>query len=122
MPSTETGTPCSKPTTTSRASDALTVVMLHTPSGGRAHGSSISPHSMARPQRLSSMEYSFSLVASTGMSWASAYSIDISRVMPQLRTGARISRSGARARVATSNRTWSLPLPVHPWATASAPW
>ena len=31
------------------------------------------------------------------------------------------SRSGARARVDTSKRTWSLPLPVQPWATASAP-
>ena len=31
------------------------------------------------------------------------------------------SRSGASARVDTSKRTWSLPLPVQPWATASAP-
>jgi hypothetical protein len=45
-----------------------------------------------------------------------------SRVMPQLRTGAITSRSGASARVETSKRTWSLPLPVQPWATAVAPW
>ena len=44
-----------------------------------------------------------------------------SRVMPQVRTGAITSRSGASARVDTSKRTWSLPLPVQPWATASAP-
>jgi hypothetical protein len=44
-----------------------------------------------------------------------------SRVIPQVRTGAMTSSSGARARVDTSNRTWSLPLPVQPWATASAP-
>ena len=41
--------------------------------------------------------------------------------MPHSRTGASTSRSGARARVDTSKRTWSLPLPVQPWATASAP-
>ena len=45
-----------------------------------------------------------------------------SRVMPHSRTGAMISRSGASARVDTSKRTWSLPLPVQPWATASASW
>ena len=39
----------------------------------------------------------------------------------QSRTGARVTRSGASAAVATSKRTWSLPLPVQPWATASAP-
>src|SRR3954463_780077 len=43
-----------------------------------------------------------------------------SRVMPHDRTGAMVSRSGASARVDTSKRTWSLPLPVQPWATASA--
>ena len=40
------------------------------PGGGTAHGSSISPHSMARPQRLSSIEYTFSFVAEIGMSVA----------------------------------------------------
>ena len=29
--------------------------------------------------------------------------------------------SGASTRSATSNRTWSLPAPVEPWATASRP-
>jgi len=29
-------------------------------------------------------------------------------------------RSGASERVPTSKRTWSFPLPVHPWATAVA--
>ena len=57
-----------------------------------------------------------------GMSKRAAYSIESARVMPQFRTGATTSRSGARALVATSKRTWSLPLPVQPWATASAPW
>ena len=37
------------------------------------------------------------------------------------RTGAITSRSGASARVDTSKRTWSLPFPVQPCATASAP-
>ena len=28
---------------------------------------------------------------------------------------------GAKALIASSNRTWSLPLPVQPWQMASAP-
>src|SRR6478752_296642 len=40
--------------------------------------------------------------------------------MPQSRTGASTARSGASAATAVSNRTWSLPLPVQPWATAVA--
>ncbi len=44
-----------------------------------------------------------------------------SRVKPHTRTGASTSRSGASARTDTSKRTWSLPLPVQPWATESAP-
>ncbi len=68
------------------------------------------------------MEYSFSFVARTGMSWAAAYAIESSRVNPQLRTGAMSSRSGANAMADTSKRTWSLPLPVQPWATPSAPY
>ena len=37
------------------------------------------------------------------------------------RIGAMTSSPGSRAWTATSKRTWSLPLPVQPWATASAP-
>ena len=45
-----------------------------------------------------------------------------SRVMPHARTGRQRPRGRApSARVDTSKRTWSLPLPVQPWATASAP-
>ena len=65
----DAGTPCSKPMTTSRGSVAVGLVSSHTPGGGTAHGSSISPHSMARPQRLSSIEYTFSFVAGIGISW-----------------------------------------------------
>src|SRR5207248_8014438 len=93
----------------------------HTPGGGTRHGSSISPHSIARPQRLSSIEYTFSFVAVMGMPWSYAYRMQSSRVIPHERTGAIVSRSGASARVDTSKRTWSLPFPVQPWATASAP-
>src|SRR3954462_684030 len=35
--------------------------------------------------------------------------------------GATTSNPGSSAWTATSKRTWSLPLPVHPCATASAP-
>jgi hypothetical protein len=41
--------------------------------------------------------------------------------MTHSRTGAMIFRSGASAPIETSNRTWSLPLPVQPWAIALAP-
>jgi hypothetical protein len=54
--STATGTPSTKATTRSRGSVAVGFVNDHTPDGGTAQGSSISPHSMARPQRLSSIE------------------------------------------------------------------
>ena len=56
--------------TRSRGSVAVCLVSDHTPGGGDAHGSSISPHSMARPQRLSSIEYTFSFVAVIGMPWS----------------------------------------------------
>ena len=38
-----------------------------------------------------------------------------------LRQGAMIFMVGANRLMASSNRTWSLPLPVQPWAMASAP-
>ena len=82
----------------------------------------MTPHSMALPHRFSSIEYSFSLVTVSGMSHLAAYSMQSSRVRPHTRAGARTSRSGASARVPTSKRTWSLPLPVQPWATEVAPW
>ena len=73
-----------------------------------------SPHSIARPHMFSSIEYSFSFVASIGMSHFAARSMQSARVRPHTRTGASTSRSGARARVDTSKRTWSLPFPVQP--------
>ena len=68
-PSTAVGTPSTKEISRSRGSVSVGTVIDQTPGGGSAHGSSISPHSMARPQRLSSMEYTFSFVAVMGMSW-----------------------------------------------------
>ena len=41
--------------------------------------------------------------------------------MAQLRTGATIFISGASVSTVPSMRTWSLPLPVQPCATASQP-
>ena len=52
---------------------------------------------------------------------AAANSMALSRVMPESRTGAFTLSSGARAASPTSNRTWSLPLPVQPCATTVAP-
>ena len=41
--------------------------------------------------------------------------------MSQMRQGAITGMSGAKALMASSKRTWSLPLPVQPWQMASAP-
>ncbi len=76
---------------------------------------------MARPTMFSSIEYGCSSLTVIGMSYRAAYSIESWRVKPQTRTGASTSRSGASARTLTSKRTWSLPFPVQPCATASAP-
>ena len=62
------------------------------------------------------------MLTSMGSPWRSANSMALSRVMPESRTGAITSRSGASAPMPTSKRTWSLPLPVQPWATVVAPY
>ena len=67
------------------------------------------------------MEYGDFLVTSIGRLRSSANAIALSRVMPESRTGAITERSGASAPTPTSNRTWSLPLPVQPCATIDAP-
>ena len=124
-PSIETGRPASKPMTTSRASSGASsgsTVIDQAPLGAWFHGSSSTPHSMARPHTFSSIEYGDALVASTGMPCAWAYSISELRVVRfQLRTGPRMSSVGSSALHSSSKRTWSLPLPVQPWATATAP-
>ena len=68
------------------------------------------------------MEYGDLFVTSIGRPFSSANAIALSRVMPESRTGASTLSSGARAAMPTSNRTWSLPLPVQPCATIVAPW
>ncbi len=55
------------------------------------------------------------------MPWLRAYSISSSRPICHSRTGAMILSSGASAATVASMRTWSLPLPVQPWATVSQP-
>ena len=83
--------------------------------------SSRNPVSTARPQTFWSIEYGECLVVSIGRSWSSAYWMAFSRVHAKSRTGARHRSSGASAWMPTSNRTWSLPLPVQPCATVAAP-
>jgi hypothetical protein len=75
---------------------------------------------MVRPHRFSSTEY---VLASEemGIPQVRAISSDSSRDRAVSRTGAITSRSGPSAANVVSNRTWSFPLPVHPWATARAP-
>jgi hypothetical protein len=42
-------------------------------------------------------------------------------LISHVRQGATISISGAKAMYTSSKRTWSLPLPVQPCASACAP-
>ena len=79
--------------------------------------SSRNPVSTARPQTFWSIEYGDCLLVSIGRSWSSAYWMAFSRVHAKSRTGAMHRSSGASAWMPTSNRTWSLPLPVQPCAT-----
>ena len=59
--------------------------------------------------------------SASGMPHSSASTSAFSRGMFASRMGASTSRSGASTPNDTSNLTWSLPLPVQPWATTSAP-
>ena len=121
-PSSATGTPASKPTDHLAGSVASGPVRVKTSSGGATHGSSIAPHSMARPQRFSSIEYDLLLGHLDR-------DVPLLRVLDRLLAGpvptpgpGRRSRARGRGPACpTSKRTWSLPLPVQPWATAVAP-
>ena len=55
------------------------------------------------------------------MPFLRAYSISSSRPICQPRTGAITLSSGASVAIVASIRTWSLPLPVQPWAIVSQP-
>ena len=57
----------------------------------------------------------------TGMPCWRAYSISASRPICHERTGAITFSSGASVATVASMRTWSLPLPVQPWAIVSQP-
>ena len=57
-----------------------------------------------------------------GMPVTRAYSISSSRdLISHSRQGATMGILGAKCLMVSSNRTWSLPLPVQPWQIASAP-
>ncbi len=81
----------------------------------------MTPPSLERPQRLSSIEYGRSTEELIGMPCSMAYAISSSRPICHSRTGAITFRSGASVATVASIRTWSLPLPVQPWAIVSAP-
>ncbi|CPU65939.1 Uncharacterised protein [Mycobacteroides abscessus] len=83
--------------------------------------SSRKPVSTARPHTFWSIENGLCFVVAMGSACFSAYSMAFSRVSARSRTGAIVLSSGARDVVATSKRTWSLPLPVQPCATVVAP-
>ena len=57
----------------------------------------------------------------TGIPCSRAYAISSSRPIFHSRTGAITLSSGARVEIVASKRTWSLPLPVQPWAIVSQP-
>ncbi len=86
--------------------------------GGSTHGSSSTPHSMARPHRLSSIEYGLALVVGTGMPRSlGVVHLLLARASGPTRAPARAPRGRGRATaMPTSKRTWSLPLPVQPCA------
>ena len=68
------------------------------------------------------MLYGRSAVTGTGMSWRRAKSRRALRESKfHSRHGAMTRSWGASAAYVSSKRTWSFPLPVAPWATASAP-
>ena len=68
------------------------------------------------------MEYGATSVPPlTGMPCLRAYAISSSRPIAQERTGAITLSSGASVATVPSIRTWSLPLPVQPWAIVSQP-
>jgi len=69
-------------------------------------------------QRFSSILQGFSFMTGTGILCSFAYSISHSRVRFSSRIGATTSRPAIRKM--KSNRSWSFPLPVHPWATVLA--
>ena len=83
--------------------------------------SSRCPVSQLRPQTFWSIEYGEREVTSIGSPFSAANAIALSLVMPESLTGAKTRTSGASAARPASNRTWSLPLPVQPWATMLAP-
>ena len=93
-----------------------------TSSSGACERSSIHLPSEERPQRLSSIEYGADSVPPlTGIPCLRAYAISSSRPIAHERTGAITFSSGASVATVPSMRTWSLPLPVQPWAIVSQP-
>ena len=124
-PSRATGLPRSNSTFTSCGSSGASsgrVTSWKTSSGGGAVRSSIALPSEERPQRLSSIEYGeTSLPPFSGIPWSRAYWSSSSRPILQSRTGASTFSSGFSVAIVASRRTWSLPLPVHPWAIVSQP-
>ena len=61
------------------------------------------------------MEYGWDFVATTGMSCLAAYSMQsVLDFKSHSLQGAMIFILGANALIASSKRTWSLPLPVAP--------
>ena len=115
--------PASKRIVTSTGSGAVagSAVSAYGSSGGATHGSSSAPASIARPKRFSSIENGDACVATTGIPLAIAYSISSSRVQIRSRSGAITWSPGSFALNESSKRSWSLPFPVQPCTTASAP-
>ena len=71
---------------------------------------------------MSSIEYGATSVPPlTGIPCLRAYAISSSRPIAHERTGAMTLSSGASVATVASMRTWSLPLPVQPWAIVSHP-
>ena len=114
--------PSSKPITRSRGSVAVATVSSHTPCG-RLGPRVLHLAALDRPTPEIVVDRVQLLLRLRGSGSRTGRRIrSPARGSAPLLAGAMTSMSGASARADTSKRTWSLPLPVHPWATASAPW
>ena len=83
--------------------------------------SSRNPVSTARPQTFWSIEYGDFLFASIGSPLLLGVADGLLPGPGVVADGRDDLQLGRRLATPTSNRTWSLPLPVQPWLTTVAP-
>ena len=83
--------------------------------------SSRNPVSTARPKTFWSIEYGFFLVVSIGSPLLLGEGDRLVPGQGEVTDRGDALQVGGQGWMPTSKRTWSLPLPVQPWATVVAP-